>query len=129
MLSIVQIFSPRIDRHFRHKNLHKFCFKATAIWYMVFYSPFDIVYKLAKFTPIKIVLSIMKECQRVYKVCYGNGFDLTILTIIKINHGVLYATKLYPNAHLIHIMVGTAKGAGSGIIRIFEQVCWKLTKH
>lgn len=40
----------------------------------------------------------------------------------QINHGVLYAIKLYPNAHLIHILIGTAKGAGSGIIRVFEQV-------
>lgn len=79
---------------------------ATAVWYLVFYSPFDIVYKLAKFTPFKVLLSVMKECQRVYKI----------------NHGVLYATKLYPNAHLIHVLVGTAKGAGSGIIRIFEQL-------
>nr|CAD2151434.1 unnamed protein product [Meloidogyne enterolobii]CAD2166622.1 unnamed protein product [Meloidogyne enterolobii] len=79
---------------------------ATLIWYLVFYSPFDLVYKLAKFMPIKIILSIMKECQRVYKI----------------NHGVLYAIKLYPNAHLIHILIGTAKGAGSGIIRIFEQL-------
>uniref|UniRef100_A0A914H1Q5 Trimeric intracellular cation channel type B n=1 Tax=Globodera rostochiensis TaxID=31243 RepID=A0A914H1Q5_GLORO len=79
---------------------------ATLIWYFVFYSPFDILYKFAKFTPVKIVLSLMKECQRVYKV----------------NHGVLYAAKLYPNAYLIHIIVGTAKGAGSGIIRTFEQL-------
>jgi hypothetical protein len=42
--------------------------KATAVWYLVFYSPFDIVYKLAKFTPFKVLLSVMKECQRVYKV-------------------------------------------------------------
>ncbi|KAL7070675.1 hypothetical protein ACQ4LE_009779 [Meloidogyne hapla] len=79
---------------------------ATLIWYLVFYSPFDLVYKLAKFMPIKIILSVMKECQRVFKI----------------NHGVLYAIKLYPNAHLIHILIGTAKGAGSGIIRIFEQL-------
>lgn len=79
---------------------------ATAIWYLVFYSPFDFVYRMAKFMPMKIMLSIMKECQRVYKI----------------HHGVLYAAKLYPNAHLIHVVVGTAKGAGSGIIRTFEQL-------
>lgn len=44
--------------------------KATAIWYLVFYSPFDAVYRLAKFTPIKLALSVMKECQRVYKVFF-----------------------------------------------------------
>lgn len=55
--------------------------------------------------PIKIILSILKEIQRTYKI----------------HHGVLYAAKLYPNALLIHILIGTAKGAGSGIIRVFEQ--------
>lgn len=48
----------------------------------------------------------MKEIQRAYKI----------------HHGVAYAAKLYPNAYLIHVIVGTAKGAGSGIIRVFEQL-------
>uniref|UniRef100_A0AC35U7N3 Trimeric intracellular cation channel type B n=1 Tax=Rhabditophanes sp. KR3021 TaxID=114890 RepID=A0AC35U7N3_9BILA len=79
---------------------------ASLIWYLVFYSPFDVVYKVAKFTPIKLLLSIAKEIQRAYKV----------------SHGVTYAAKLYPNAYLVHIMVGTAKGAGAGIIKVFEQL-------
>ena len=37
--------------------------------------------------------------------------------------GVSYALRLYPNAYLIHILVGTAKGAGTGIIRVFDDVC------
>lgn len=60
--------------------------------------------------PIKIILYILKEIQRVYKI----------------NHGVVHAAKLYPNAYLIHIVIGTAKGAGSGIIKIFEQVIFFL---
>ena len=83
-----------------------FIFQATIIWYFVFYSPFDVVYKLSKVLPVKIVLSILKETQRAYKI----------------HHGVAYAAKLYPNAFLIHVIVGTAKGAGSGIIRIIEQL-------
>jgi len=79
---------------------------ATVVWYFVFYSPFDVVYKLSKVLPVKIVLSILKETQRAYKI----------------HHGVAYAAKLYPNAFLIHVIVGTAKGAGSGIIRLFEQL-------
>jgi len=79
---------------------------ATAVWYLVFYSPFDIVYKFSKMTPIKIVLCILKEVQRAYKV----------------SHGVAHAAKLYPNSYLVHILVGTAKGAGSGVIRTFEQL-------
>ena len=36
----------------------------TAVWYAMFYSPFDISYKLAKFLPIKIVIAAMKEVYR-----------------------------------------------------------------
>ncbi|KAH7723121.1 Protein Y57A10A.10 [Aphelenchoides avenae] len=79
---------------------------ATIVWYLVFYSPFDLVYKVSKILPVKIVLCILKETQRAYKI----------------HHGVAYAAKLYPNAYLIHAIVGTSKGAGSGIIRVFEQL-------
>ncbi|KAI1727319.1 TRIC channel domain-containing protein [Ditylenchus destructor] len=79
---------------------------ASIVWYLIFYSPFDIAYKISKVLPVKIFLCILKETQRCYKI----------------HHGVVYASKLYPNAYLIHILVGTAKGAGSGIIRILEQL-------
>lgn len=79
---------------------------ATIVWYLVFYSPFDIVYKLSKLLPIKVILCVLKEFQRAYKVA----------------HGVAHAAKLYPNSLLIHIIVGTAKGAGAGIVRTFEQL-------
>lgn len=65
--------------------------------YLIFYSPFDIVYKLAKFFPFKLVLSVMKEVQRAHKV----------------HSGVLHAAKVYPNAYLIMIIIGTAKGEHS----------------
>jgi len=79
---------------------------ATAVWYLIFYSPFDLFYKFTKLFPVKIILSILKEIQRTYKI----------------HHGVAHAVKLYPNAYLIHVLIGTAKGAGSGIIRVFEQL-------
>ncbi|KAI6242993.1 hypothetical protein M3Y99_00210100 [Aphelenchoides fujianensis] len=79
---------------------------ATVVWYLVFYSPFDLFYKTTKLFPVNIVLSILKEVQRTYKI----------------HHGVNHAVKLYPNAYVIHVIVGTAKGAGSGIIRVFEQL-------
>lgn len=37
---------------------------ATIVWYLVFYTPFDIGYKAAKFLPVKIVCSGMKEVYR-----------------------------------------------------------------
>lgn len=79
---------------------------ATIIWYLVFYAPFDAVYKLAKVLPVKVVLSTLKEVKRAYKV----------------SHGVSHAAKLYPNSYFVQILVGTAKGAGSGIIKTFEQL-------
>ncbi|EJW75055.1 hypothetical protein WUBG_14037 [Wuchereria bancrofti] len=79
---------------------------ATLVWYFVFYSPFDIVYKVSKLLPIKVVLSVLKEVRRTSKVA----------------HGVLHASKLYPSSYLVHILVGTARGAGSGIVRTVEQV-------
>jgi len=48
----------------------------------------------------------MKEVQRAHKV----------------HSGVLHAAKVYPNAYLIMILIGTAKGAGSGVMRTFEQL-------
>ncbi|KAI6227824.1 hypothetical protein M3Y95_00557400 [Aphelenchoides besseyi] len=89
---------------------------ATAVWYLVFYSPFDLFYKITKLFPVKIILSILKEIQRTYKI----------------HHGVAYASKLYPNSYVIHVVVGTAKGAGSGIIRVFEQLIrgtWSPQHH
>ncbi|VDO09643.1 unnamed protein product [Brugia timori] len=43
---------------------------ATLVWYFVFYSPFDIVYKVSKLLPIKVVLSILKEVRRTSKVLF-----------------------------------------------------------
>lgn len=79
---------------------------ATAVWYVVFYSPLDLGYKLAKFLPVKIVFSAMKEIYRCKKV-----YD-----------GVTHAAKLYPNAHLIMIIIGTLKGNGAGFTRLMERL-------
>lgn len=41
---------------------------ATICWYVVFYTPFDIGYKVSKFLPVKLVASGMKEIYRAKKV-------------------------------------------------------------
>lgn len=79
---------------------------ATLVWYVVFYTPADIGYKLAKFLPVKIVCAAMKEVYRCKKV-----YD-----------GVSHAAKLYPNAFLIMIVIGTIKGNGAGFVRLFERL-------
>lgn len=71
---------------------------ATACWYVVFYTPFDIGYKVGKFLPVKLVASAMKEVYRAKKI----------------HDGVVHAAKLYPNAFIIMIVIGTIKGNGAG---------------
>ena len=73
---------------------------------MVFYTPFDIGYKVGKFLPIKLVASAMKEIYRAKKV-----YD-----------GVSHAAKLYPNAWVIMIIIGTLKGNGAGFTKLFERL-------
>ncbi|XP_045131626.1 trimeric intracellular cation channel type 1B.1-like isoform X1 [Portunus trituberculatus] len=79
---------------------------ATAVWYVIFYSPFDIGYKIAKFLPIKVLLAAMKEVYRVKKI----------------NDGVTHAAKVFPNGYLSMILIGTIKGNGSGFLKIMERL-------
>ncbi|XP_075981151.1 trimeric intracellular cation channel type 1B.1 [Anticarsia gemmatalis] len=78
----------------------------TVTWYLVFYTPFDVGYKVAKFLPVKVVASAMKEIYRAKKV-----YD-----------GVTHAAKLYPNAYVIMIIVGTLKGNGAGFTKLLERL-------
>ncbi|EPB73370.1 hypothetical protein ANCCEY_07530 [Ancylostoma ceylanicum] len=89
---------------------------ASLVWYGVFYSPFDIVHKLISFKLIKVVVSIAKEVQRTHKI----------------SHGVAYAAKLYPESYMVQVLVGVAKGAGSGVVKIVEQLVrgtWVPSQH
>lgn len=78
---------------------------ATGVWYVIYYSPFDVGYKIAKFLPLKVLLAAMKEVYRVKKI----------------NDGVTHAAKLYPNGYLIMLIVGTLKGNGSGFMKVMER--------
>jgi len=46
---------------------HQHLLLATICWYLVFYSPFDIITRLLRFIPIRIVVGIAKEIQRTKK--------------------------------------------------------------
>lgn len=85
---------------------HRSVLTASAVWYLVFYSPFDLVYKISRLLPFKMVLSGFKEVQRSHKVY----------------HAVSHTAKLYPNSYLVIIIIGTVKGAGSGMMRNFERL-------
>ncbi|KAJ8260571.1 hypothetical protein COCON_G00162940 [Conger conger] len=85
---------------------------ASLIWYLVFYSPQDLVHRSASLLPIRIVLSGMKEVTRTRKVLAG----------------VVQAQTHYKDAILVMIAVGWAKGAGGGLMSNFEQLIrgvWK----
>ncbi|GAB6031646.1 hypothetical protein CHUAL_009406 [Chamberlinius hualienensis] len=79
---------------------------ATAVWYLIFYSPFDIVYTICKFLPIKLMMAAMKE----------------VLRCKKVHDGVAHAAKIYPNAYLIMIIIGTVKGNGANFLKLFERL-------
>ncbi|EYB96441.1 hypothetical protein Y032_0150g2756 [Ancylostoma ceylanicum] len=51
---------------------------------------------------------------------------------IQISHGVAYAAKLYPESYMVQVLVGVAKGAGSGVVKIVEQLVrgtWVPSQH
>ena len=79
---------------------------ATLVWYLVFYSPFDVCYKVAKFTPVKLLLACMKE----------------VIRCKKVHDGVAHAAKVYPNGYLIMAIVGTVKGNGAAFLKIAERI-------
>ncbi len=74
--------------HYQHLLL------ATICWYFVFYSPFDIVARLLRFIPIRIVVGIAKEIQRTKKIFDGVHSTLTI----------------YPDGYIIVVIIGAIKG-------------------
>lgn len=85
-----------------HRNILTF----TAVWYLVYYSPFDVVYKIVKFLPCKLGISGVKEVQRAHKVY----------------HAVIHTAKIYPNNYIVIVLIGMVKGAGSGFIKNFERL-------
>ncbi|XP_061149142.1 trimeric intracellular cation channel type B isoform X1 [Syngnathus typhle] len=85
---------------------------ASLLWYLVFYCPLDLMYSSTAQPPLRLVLSIMKEVTRTWKVLGG----------------VTQARKKYKDGLLVMIAIGCARGAGGGLISNFEQLVrgvWK----
>ena len=61
---------------------------------MINYSPFDVVYKLCKFAPVRLLARAMDQLHVTHHI----------------HHGVNYALKHYTAAYLIAVLVGIAKG-------------------
>jgi len=79
---------------------------ATAVWYVVFYLPFDFGYKALRLMPVRLGCSALKEVYRAKMV----------------HDGVSHAAKLFPNAYLVMIFIGTLKGNGEAFMRILERL-------
>ncbi|XP_068728279.1 trimeric intracellular cation channel type 1B.1-like isoform X2 [Montipora capricornis] len=73
----------------------------TLIWYLVFCCPLDLFTKIFTLKPFWIVLLVLKEAHRAKNILKG----------------VELAMPLYPDAWLVMVATGTAKGAGSRLIR------------
>ncbi|CAF0876782.1 unnamed protein product [Adineta steineri] len=95
---------------------HQHLLLATICWYFVFYSPFDIINRLLRFIPIRIVIGVGKEIQRTKKI-----YD-----------GVHSTLRLYPDAYLIVILIGAIKGCGGSIMSSIDRFIrglWLPTQH
>jgi len=79
---------------------------STVVWYLIFYSPFDVGYKFFKFLPIKVICAALKEVYRAKKV----------------HDGVTHASKLFPNGYVIMIVIGAIKGNGAGFVKVAERL-------
>ncbi|GFY47150.1 trimeric intracellular cation channel type 1B.1 [Trichonephila inaurata madagascariensis] len=87
-------------------NNENFLILAIGAWYVIFYAPFDIGYRVFNFLPVKLVLAVMKE----------------VIRCKKIHDGVIHAANIYPNSFLIMIVIGTLKGNGYAFLKIFERL-------
>ena len=61
---------------------------------MINYSPFDVVYKLCKFAPVRLIARAVDQLHVAHHI----------------HHGVNYALKHYTGAYVIAVLVGIAKG-------------------
>ncbi|KAM3938386.1 trimeric intracellular cation channel type B isoform 1-T2 [Leptodactylus fuscus] len=85
---------------------------ATIVWYMVYYSPLDMLYRCFSFLPLRVIAAAMKEVTRTWKILAG----------------VTQAQSRFKDALLVMVANGWAKAAGGGLISNFEQLVrgvWK----
>ncbi|KAJ7330640.1 Trimeric intracellular cation channel type B [Desmophyllum pertusum] len=73
----------------------------SVIWYLVFFCPLDLFTKIFMLKPFWITLLILKEAHRAKNILKG----------------VEMSSPHYPDAWLVIIAIGTAKGAGSRLLR------------
>lgn len=86
---------------------------ATGIWYLIYYSPFDLVNRTCQFVPIKIVLYCLDD----------------IYNCKSIHQGILHASRIFPDSYVVMGIIGVVKGNGPGFSRTLERLIrgtWSL---
>jgi len=78
----------------------------TVLWYLVNYSPSDVVYKILTFRPVILLNSILQECLRVRFIYLG----------------IQQTANKYPGAILIILLSAVINGNGYGLIRAVENL-------
>lgn len=108
MLAAAMLGEPILDPFESNINV----FLASVIWYMIFYFPKDLYYRLCSLLPVKLFVVAGKEVTRVRKIAAG----------------VAHAHHVYKRGYVVMVAVGIAKGAGSGLLANLEQLLrgvWK----
>nr|XP_023485598.1 trimeric intracellular cation channel type B isoform X1 [Equus caballus] len=85
---------------------------ASAIWYIIFFCPYDLVSQGYSFLPVEVLAAGMKEVTRTWKIVGG----------------VTHADSYYKNGWIVMIAIGWARGAGGSIVTNFERLVkgdWK----
>ncbi|TGZ67103.1 hypothetical protein CRM22_004975 [Opisthorchis felineus] len=79
---------------------------ATVVWYLMNYFPFDLVYRLCKFLPFRLIICSLKEVQRARKIAIG------------VHHGL----HQFPESGVTCVLLGLLKGAGYLEMKLFQRL-------
>lgn len=78
---------------------------ASAVWYLIFYSPGDVFLKVVDFFPVKIILVLLKEIFRAKKIALG----------------VAHSFHVFPGNYLIPVFIALFKANGSSFTLPLER--------
>ncbi|CAH8870733.1 unnamed protein product [Trichobilharzia szidati] len=79
---------------------------ATIVWYLINYLPFDLLYRLCKVLPIRLLVCSLKEVQRAKKIFIG------------VQHGL----HVFPNSPVMCVLLGLLKGAGYCEMKLIQRL-------
>ena len=77
----------------------------TALWYILYYTPGDLVYKASKMLPVKTVLYVLKGMYYPKKIAAG----------------IKHAKHIFHGNLIAQVIIATLKANGSGFIKPFAR--------